>query len=308
MTAAQARVINPILTEVARGYKNADMIGLGLFPYARVTARGGNLIQFGKEAFKLYDTRRAPGGNVARINTSYTGVLYGIEDHSISEQVPIELMEDAAAVPGINLGSNAAMHGMDIIGLRLEKAHSDLAFNPALYAATNKITLAGVTQWSDPTSTPIANVETAKEAIRTQVGRRPNTFALGASVFAQIKQHPEIVDRLKHTSRDVATPEILAMLLGVQRVLVGDAIYTNAAGVSADVWGKHAVLAYTDISGLQDATRPSYGYTYRLANYPVVEQPWYDPNTRSWVYPVHDAVSATLPGAEAGYLFINAVA
>lgn len=307
MTPSAARVIDPVLTEIARGYKNNMMVASALFPVVPVGQRGGKVIQFGRESFKLYNTGRAPGGNVARITSSHSAASYALEDHAIAEQVPIELMEDAAAVPGIDLGRNAVMRGQDIIALRLEKQAADLACTAASYASENKATLAGATQWSHASSNPVTAIEAAKEVIRGKIGKRPNTLVLGGAVFAQLKNHAAITDKIKYTSRDVATPEILAKLLGLDRVLVGDAIYDDD-GTFVDVWGKFAVLAYTETAGLADAGRPSYGYTYQLRNYPVVEAPYYDPNTRSWVYPIADAVKPVIAGVDGGFLWSDAVA
>ena len=62
MTPAQARVIDPILTEIARGYGgNQAPIADILFPTVPVAQRGGRIIAFGPDDFKLYSTARAPG-------------------------------------------------------------------------------------------------------------------------------------------------------------------------------------------------------------------------------------------------------
>lgn len=306
MNPAQARVIDPVLTQIARGYRNAILAGAALFPYVPVGARGGRVIQFGKEHFRLYNTARAPGGQVARVTAGYGSLQYALEQHGIEEAVPYELMDDAAKVPGVDLGAAAVNRGQDIIGLRLEKAQADLARNDAAYASTNKVTLSGTDQWSDPGSDPIGDIEAAKEAIRTQIGARPNTLLIGGAVFAALKVHPKITDRIKYTSREVATPDLLAALFGVTTVAVGDAVYQGASAM-ADVWGGDAILAYTALGGIADAGRPSYGYTYRLDGAPVVEEPYQDRSIRSWVYPVFDEVSPVIAGADAGFLFRNAV-
>lgn len=307
MTPSQARVIDPVLTEVARGYRNGMMVGDALFPYVPVGQRGGKVIEFGQEAFKLYNTGRAPGAQVARIQSAHTASSYALEDHAIAEGVPIELMEDANAVPGIDLGRNAVVRGQNIIALRLEKAMADLATNAALYGTDNKETLAGSAQWSHADSDPIAAIEAAKEVVRSKIGRRPNTLLVGGAVFAALKTNPAVIDRLKYTSREVATAELMAQLFGLQRVAVGDAIYHDGTEL-VDVWGTFAVLAYTEMSGIADAGLPSYGYTYRLRNYPAVEQPYYEPGTRSWVYQIADAVKPVIAGADAGFLWTDAVA
>jgi len=311
MTAAGARVIDPVLTNVARGYSNTELVGMALFPSVAVAQRGGKIITFGKEAFMAYTTARAPGANTRRIQVGYASGSYALEAHSLEGLVPYELLQDAAAVPGVDLGNRAVRTVQDIIALRLEQAQATLATTAANYAAANKTTLSGTAQWSDLTSgasDPINNIETAKEAIRTATGRRPNTIVMGPVVASKLREHPKIIDRIKYTGRDIPTNELLAGLFGVQRVLVGDAVQATDAGVMSDVWGKFVVVAYTEIGSVADAGRPSYGYTYRLNNYPIVEQPYQERNAKSWIYPVTDEVSAVIAGAEAGYLISAAVA
>jgi hypothetical protein len=310
MTPAQARVIDPILSEVAQGHKNADMVGMALFPHVPVGQRGGKIVTFGKEAFRLYNTGRTPGSNTKRVQFGHAGAPFALEQHALEGLVPVEDMEEAAAVPGIDLGSGAVSDVQDIIALRLEYAQAQLATNAANYAASNKVTLSGTSQWSDfsGTSDPVKDIETAKEAVRGQIAKRPNTVIMGAAVMAYLKQHPKIVDRIKYTGRDVATTDLLASLFGVKQVLVGDAVYESDAGVMTDVWGKFVVVAYTETGGIASKGRPTYGYTYRLRGFPIVEQAYPDRGAKSWIYPVTDEVSPVIAGAAGGYLISAAVA
>lgn len=309
MNAAGARVVDPVLSTIAQGYRNAQLVGMSLFPYVPVGQRGGKIITFGREDFMLYGTARAPGANTKRVQFGYAGAPYALEQHALEGLVPFEIMEEASAVPGIDLGRGAVVRVQNIIGLRLEYAQAQLATTAANYAASNKTTLAGTSQWSDysGTSDPANDIEVGKEAVRAKVGRRPNTAVVGAAVFAKLRQHPKIIDRIKYTGRDSATPELLAALWGLDKVVVGDAVY-DAAGTLADVWGKFVVLAYTETASLADMGAPSFGYTYRLSGYPSVEQPYSDRNAKSWIYPVTDEVSPVIAGATAGYLISAAVA
>jgi hypothetical protein len=308
MSGSQIRVADPVLTEVARGYRNPAYVGLALFPRVTVGARGGKIIQFGKEAFRRYNTARSPGAQVAVAQFGYSGASYALTDHAIAGVVPIENLEDASQVPGIDLGSGAVRFAQDIIDLSLEFDQASIARTAGSYAASNKATLSGTSQWSDAGSNPVKAVEDAKEAIRTQTGMRPNTLLIGAKVFAALKVHATIIDRIKYTSREVATPELLASLFGLDRVVVGDAVYQDADGALQDVWGKDAILAYTNTAPLAAQGAPSYGYTYRLRGYSVAESPWLDRDIESWKYPVRDSVSPVIAGAEAGFLWTNAVA
>lgn len=310
LTTAQARVIDPILSNIAQGYKNAEFVGQALFPYVPVGQRGGKIVSFNKEDFALYSTGRAPGANTKRLQFGYSSSSYALEQHALEGLVPFELMQEANAVPGIDMGRMAVQKVQNIIALRLEKAQADLATTAGNYGAGNKNTaLTGTTLWSDLTSSdPIANVETAKDAIRAATGKRPNTMVVGAQVLKALRQHSKIIDRIKYTGRDVPTPELLAALFGLQRVLVGDAIYTDASGAFVDVWGKNAVLAYTETAGIAEMGLPSFGYTYRLQGAPIVEVAYQDRNAKSWIYPVTDEVAPVIAGSTAGYLISPAVA
>lgn len=303
MTPGQARVIDPILTTVAQGFKNADFVGNALFPVVPVDQRGGKIITFGKEDFMLYNTGRAPGGSTRRVQFGHMGTSFALEQHALEGLVPWEIMEDANAVPGIDMGKVAVMKTQNIIALRTEHAQAQLATTAANYAASNKATLSGTDQWDDPASKPATQIADAIETVRSKVGKRANTVLLAAAAFAALKNHPEVIERIKHTGRDVVTAELLASLWDVKRVLVGDAVYADAAGNFIDVWGKSVVVAYTDIGSLQDMGLPSYGYTYRLRNHPIVESAYQDRNQKSWVYPVTDELSPVIAGPLAGFLY-----
>lgn len=310
MTNSQARVIDPILSEVAQGYRNADMVGLNLFPYVPVMQRGGKIIAFGKEDFALYNTQRAPGANTKRIQFGYAAGNYTLEQHALEAVAPWELQQEASVVAQVNLANMAVRKVQNIIALRLEKAQADIATTAASYAASNKTTLSGTSQWSDysGTSNPSKDIETAKEAIRAQIGRRGNTVLLSAQAFKACKQHPAIIDRIKYTGRDVVTTDLLASLWDVDRVVVGDAVYTDATGTLTDVWGKFVVVAYTNLGSVADFGEPTYGYTYRLDGAPFVEEGYADKNAKSDIYPVTDEVSPVLTAPLSGYLISAAVA
>lgn len=309
MTPGGARVIDPILTNLARGYKNSEFVGHELFPVVPVEQRGGKIIEFGLEDFRIYNTGRAPGANTKRVSYGYLGASYSLEQHALEGQVPFELMEEANAVPNIDLAQIAVAKTQNIIALRLEKARADLARNAASYDNNHKVTLAGNDQWHQTsTSDPSGDIAEAIAAVRRSTGRRPNLIMLSGAVFDAVKTHPKILDRIKYTSRDNATPEILAALWGVKKVVVGDAVYAGAGDALADVWGNDVIVAYTEMGTLRDMGLPSYGYTYQLRNFPIVESAYMDRNAKSWIYPVTDECAPVLASAVAGFLIQAAVA
>lgn len=308
MNPAQARVVDPILTNHSRGYIHPSRVAPLLFPQILVGQRGGRRIEFNKDSFKLYNTRRAPGAKRGEIQFGYLGQKFALEQHDLVGKVPVEVAEEAAAVPGIDMGRGAVESVQDIISLGTEYDSAQLARNADTYDADHKVTLTGTDQFSHKDSDPKATVKEGKEAIRATIGMYPNVMILGPTVFSALDDHPKLLEKMKYTSSDSITAEMLARYFGVARVAVGESVYAGDDDVFADVWGADVVLAYVAPQGAQRQDAPSYGYTYRLRGHPMVGKPWYDDDTKSWKYPVTDELSPEVVGADAGYLIKDAVA
>ncbi len=308
MTSAQARVVDAVLTTAAQGYQQANLVYPTLFPVVPVGQRGGKILTFGRDAFRIYNTGRSPGQNTKRIQPGYLGDPYVLEQHALEGVLPMEIQEEAAATtPGIQLATGTVQTVQDIIQLRTEVAAAGLATDVNNYPASNKLVLSGSSKWSDPSSSPSKDVETAKEAVRASIGRRPDTGVVSAKAFAALKNNPSILDRIKYTGRDSVTEELLANLWGLKCVVVGDAVFEQADGTLSDVWGGDVVLGYTAVGTAADRGRPTYGYTYRLQGYPIVELPYYDRPSKSWIYPVTDELQPVIAGVTGGFLIKAAV-
>jgi Phage major capsid protein E len=310
MNTAQAGVVDVVLSNYARGYTNPEFIAAELFPQADVPARNIRLLKFGKESFRKLNTRRAPGSPILTVQYGYASDPVSLVQDALQGLVAVETSEEAARVPGINLGQNAVsmvLHQLDL-GLEIEAA--GIARNAASYDVSNKVALAGAARWSDPASDPKADIDAAKEVIRRRIGRYPNKLTVGAEVAAALKRHPKIKEQFKYTSADSITDQMVARYFEVDKLVVGKGIYLpDGAGdndLGTDIWGKDAILAYVP-TGINYMV-PSYGYTYRLTGYPSVEAPWYDRDIKSWKYPTTMERRPFLTGADAGFLIQNAVA
>ncbi|KAF1041335.1 MAG: hypothetical protein GAK35_03389 [Herbaspirillum frisingense] len=300
----QVRVVDPILTTFVRGYTNNELVGQLLFPNVDVDVSGGQVLEFGKEAFLLYDTQRAPGSATKRVELGYLGKPYALEIHSLEAMVPDQHGRDAALVPGINLGQEAVGLTFDAMALKLEYQRAKLARDPNNYAASNKIVLSGTAQW-DANGVPKADITAGASAIRAQTGKKPNVLILPPMGISKLDRNADVRDRLKYTNGKTVTGQALADYFEVETVVEGGAVYaTSATGNFIDVWGKDAVLAYVP-KNFRSMRAPSYGYTYNLAGNPNVAVPYRDNNRRSWVYGVDHERAPVIAGAGAGYLLQN---
>lgn len=307
MTVAESRVIDPILTSHARGYAQSEFVGHNLFPRVEVNARGGQVIEFGKEAFKKYQTRRAAGENTARIRFGYAGKPFALVQDSIEAVVPFEHLQDASKVPGIDLAKRAVSLGLEVVKRTLEEDQAALATDLNTYAASHKRVLSGSSKWSDDTSNPVTDIDDAKEVVRQSIGLRPNVGLFSAKMWKDFKNNTNLRAAIfkDGDNKRVVTEELAAEVLGLDKVVIGDAISFDDSGNAVDVWGYNFVLAYVPKT-TAGAEQPSYGYTYELMGAPFVETPYSDRNAKSWLYPATYDRAPVISGMEAGYLIQSA--
>lgn len=304
MNLKQVRIVDPVLTNIAIGYQNAEFIGSRLFPRAPVYVSGGQIIEFGTEAFRKYNLRRAPGANTTQIQFGYGGKPFALVQDALETVVPREWLRDAAVTPGIQLGTRSVQLGLDVVQLALENEQAALATTAANYGSSNKVDLAA-SSWNDPDRDPIPDITTAQEAVGDQIGHDPNILTLSGKAFSALRTNPHVTERFKGLSAGAISREQLQDLLDVEEIVVGRARYEDSAGAMNPVWGTHAILAYAAPPG-STIERPSFGYTYTMDGHPLVEETYYDKSRKSWVYPVTFERAPVLTGVAAGYLFQNA--
>lgn len=308
LSLSSARIIDPILTTVAQGYSSMEYVGHKLFPRVPVSVRGGKILEFGTEGFQRYATRRAPGTRTARIEFGYSGRPFALVQDSLESPVPREMAQDAAAVPGLDLGRGAVAKVMRSLTLTLECDQADLATNINGYGA-NSVTLSGGAKWSASTGNPLTDIDAGREAIRRKCGLYPNICLMSAQAFLAAKNNPNIIGRFQYNGSvnvdaSSITPKMLAGLFNVDEVIVAGAVEFSAAGGTTDIWGNNCVLAYVPQrpTGTLDLSEPSYGYTYTLGGNPLVEVPYWEQQSKSWIYGVTYERAPVLSGIASGYL------
>ena len=294
------RIVDPVLTEIARGYNNASMIGTNLFPIVTVSKEGGKIPQFNKEAFKIYNTERAIRAKSNRISPEgRTSIDFVLEEHDL--EYPMDYREIDEDVTPLKIYATHVVS--DGISLRLEKLIADLAQNLATYPTGNKVTLASTDKFSNTSSDPFSVFDTAKEGIRSKIAKRPNVCVLGAASYKALKNHPAILDRIKYTQHAVITPELLRNLLDFDELYIGDAVYANDSNTFLDIWSDNAVVAYvpkakTNIP--RSYFEPAFAYTLRKKANPLVDT--YDEAGKVQIVRNTDIFIPKVVGAEAGYL------
>jgi len=302
MNSSQVRVVDPVLSNHALGYRHPERIGSLLFPRVEVTVGGGKRIEFGKESFLLYNARREPGAQTMQISFGYEGAPFTLVQDALDSLIPREHMRDASAVPGIDLGMRAVSVVMNTLTLGLEVEQAEIATNPAGYDDAHKTTLAAGAKWSTADGDPLADIETGKQAVRGTTGMRPNVLILSPDAWKAAKNNKKVKAELGLQGGPL-TLDRFKELVEIENVAVGEAVYADATvdGAFHDVWRNVAVLAYAaqKPSGNEE---PSFGYTYTMRGHPAVETPYFSNERKSWVYGVVYERVPVLTGMAAGYL------
>jgi hypothetical protein len=120
------------------------------------------------------------------------------------------------------------------------------------------------TKWSSASSDPITDIRRASDLVKSRTGRRPNVLIVGADVLKFLEENASIRDRVKYTSAESITPQLLARLFRIEEVLVAEAVSdTSADGASASpdfIFKTHALLVY--VNRTPSLRTPSAMYTF----------------------------------------------
>lgn len=297
------RVVDPVLTNLAIGYSNDQFVGDQLLPFVMVEKEGGKIPIFGKEHFKVYNTERALRAKSNRVNPEDIGnVDVALDEHDL--EYPIDYREDAeSAFPLQARATNTVVEG---IRLRHEKMVADIAQNASNYAAGNKITLSGSSQFSHADSDPEGVVSDAKAAVRAKVVKEPNTMVIGYNAWRTMKRNKQLKAILSDTRSRLVQLADLREMFEIENIVVGRAVYATDAGTTVDIWGDNIVMAYVPMvkgSDSRSPYEPSFGYTLRKRGNPVVDTRTEDGKLE--LIRNTDIFRPFLLGADAGYLITD---
>ncbi len=299
------RVQDPVLTELAQGYHNNELVAETLMPTVEIEKEAGKIPTFGRLAFRLPSTVRNLRGSSNRLNPEDIGAIdVALEEHDV--EYAIDYREENEAI--FSLRQFALNTTQDVIALGREKAVATLALDESRYETDNKVTLSGTSQFSHKDADVFKVFDTAIRAVKRAIGRKPNVCVISGDVWAALKEHPAVVEKLKYSQVAIVTPEVFAKLIGIETVKIGEAVYEES-GQLKDIWSKDIVVAYVaprSTGGKGTVYEPSYGYTVRRQKGLFVDT-YKESGGKIEVVRTTDIHKPHLVGAAAGYLIKAAV-
>jgi hypothetical protein len=245
--------VDPQLTAIAIAYRNRKLIADEVLPRVqpvRTKEFRYTLLPQG-EILTIPDTKVGRRGAPNVVEFSGTTTTSEALDYGLEDEIPQDDIDQAAAGGNAALASpqdRATEYLTDLIALDREVRTANLVFNPATYAAANKVQLAGATQWSNAASDPVNAISTNIEGVLM----RPNVAVFGAMAWAATRRNPALVKAINKTTGDVGlvSRQEFMELFELDDLLIGGAFVNTAkkgqAATLARAWGKHAAFIYRD--------------------------------------------------------------
>ncbi len=253
--------VDAVLTNISVAYQQEanNFVAGRVFPSVPVSKQSDKFFTYTQDDF-YRDTAEARADA-----TESAGSGYGLSTDTYSAQV-YALHKDigdqvrANSDNPLNPDMDATRYLTQQIMLRQEIDWATNYFGTSIWGTD----VTPGTLWSASGSDPIGDVQTGINTVLTNTGYLANTLVMSYAVFSELKNHADIVDRFKYTSSDSVTTDLLARVLGVDRVLVMRGIKNTAAeGATASysqIGDKDALLCYSAPSaGLM---APTAGYNF----------------------------------------------
>lgn len=300
-------VVDPALSNVSIKYTNDTFIADLLFPVFKTAKQTGKYFQYDKSNLRVDQTTRAAGAGANEIDFGVTlsGVFY-CDDHALKGFVADEVQDQAEAA------LNPLIDETEIITEKMmldrETNASNIMSNTS--TLTQNVILSGTAQWSDyNNSDPVGDIRLARTTVHQNTFKKPNTLVLSKLTYDILIEHPQIIERIKYSALGVVTPELMARVFQVEKVIVGEAGSNTAkegqTDVLAYIWGKHAWLVY--ISPKTSLKMITFGlnFTYQQR----IAKRWRDEDREgTYVRIGNDNYVQTVIAAQCAYFIKNAVA
>ncbi len=251
--------VDAILTNMSIAYlqESYAFVAGRAFPGVNVQKQTDKYFTYSQaDFFRDQVQRRADGTESAGTGYSLSTASYSCDVYALHKDIGDQTRANADAPLNMDMDTTRFLSQQMLIRQEVQWAAD--AFATGIWGTD----ATPGTLWDAASSTPIADVETAKNTVLTNTGYVPNTIVMSYKVFSALVDNSDIVDRIKYTSQESVTEELLARLFGVDRVLIMAGTYNTAAeGATASysqIGDKDVLVCYTPANpGLMV---PSAGY------------------------------------------------
>jgi len=260
--------VNAILSSIATAYLQdlSEFIAGIVFPTVPVNKQSDLYFIYAKDQWFRTDAKpRAPGAESEGSGYAVSTDSYSAKVWAIHKLVDDQLRSNADAP--INLDRDATEFVTRDLLLQKEIAWATKYFGTSIWTGASDKTPSP--KWDAASSTPIKDLRAGILGIKVKTGFRPNTLVLAEDSWSALQDNADFLDRIAVTQRKIVNAELLASVLGIDRVLVAGAVKNTAlegaTAAMASVFSKQALLCYS--APRPSIMMPSAGYTFAWSGY-----------------------------------------
>lgn len=269
--------VNVPLTNVSIAYMQSSSAYISdkIFPKVPVQKQSDLYWRYSKSDWRRTDVaRRAPSTESKGVGWTMDTDSYFAHVYAVHKDVDDQLRSNADS--NFNLDRDATEFITNQMLLKRDIDWNTQFFSQSVwnteYAGGDDFT-----KWSDAGSNPVQDVANWVLQFRRETGFAPNKMVLGAEVMLYLKQHPDIIDRIKYTQKGIVTEDLIATLFNIEQ------IYTSYATVATtpqipDAKAQDAAASYDFIANSKSILlayapagpslmTPSAGYTFTWNGY-----------------------------------------
>jgi hypothetical protein len=269
--------VNVPLTNVSIAYmQNANAyISDKIFPRVPVKHQSDMYWKYSKSDWRRTDVvKRAPGTESAGVGWKFQTDTYYADVFAVHKDIDDQVRANIDS--NFSLESDATKFVTNQMLLKRDLDWNAKYFKTGVWA-TEKTGGSDFTKWSDSASDPISNVAQWIIDFRKDTGYAPNVMVLGAHVMQALKNHPDILDRIKYTQKGIVTEDLIASLFEVDRLYTSYATVASVAEMN-DAKAQDAAATYDFIAPSKSAMllyttnapslqTPTAGYTFTWSGY-----------------------------------------
>ena len=275
--------VNQPLTNVSVAYmQSADsFIADKVFPKVPVDKQSDLYWKYSKSDWRRTEVRRrAPSTESAGVGWTETTDSYFCHVYAVHKDIDDQTRANADSVFKLDRDATEFITNQHL--LKRDQDWTNSFFKTGVWA-TEKVGVASAptagqfVQWDQAASDPIGDVSQWILDFRQLTGFAPNFCVMGAYVMKSLKNHPDIIDRIKYTQRGIVTEDLIATLFDIDELFVSyatvatgpnipDAVQQDAAASYGFITNPKAILfGYAPSS--PSVLTPSAGYTFTWKGY-----------------------------------------
>lgn len=297
-------IVNKLLTEVSNGVFPEGYVADKVFPQLIVKQKTGLLGQYGMDHLRLSDDLIGGRAQARRVDPiSRSSLSYSVETHALEGVVTQDDYDNVEQPYDAERDETAGTTHLILTNKERSMA-ADLFSTSVITNYTTPSTKYGTYASSDP----ISDFKTAKNAVLSNSGVSANAAVMSRKVANTLMYHPQLKDIIGFKYNEIGniSDAQLAMVLGVESLIIADAPYNSAkegqTAALAQIWGD-SILFYVKPKAAAKY-QVSLGYQIKMAsqmNRSVYKYPLDNPPGANGII-VQESYQNKIVNVGAGYL------